>query len=99
MGWGDRVYYPKSTPIRKQGGIKAKSGGKLGGERWWAQRWIAVLDSFDLGARLTRGRSYARNGQVLSIEIASGVVAAKVQGSRAKPYKITIKLAPLSSES
>jgi uncharacterized Zn finger protein len=35
---------------------------------------------------------------VLSVDIAPGVVTAKVQGSRATPYKVTIKLAPLSSE-
>ena len=97
MNWRNYDYYPKSTPIRKEGGIKAKGGSKLGGERWWAKRWIAVLDSFDLGARLTRGRSYARSGQVLSVDITPGVVTAKVQGSRATPYKVTLKLTPLSS--
>jgi hypothetical protein len=56
MSWREYDYYPKSTPIRKEGGIKAKGGHKLGGERWWAKRWIAVLDSCNLGARLTRGR-------------------------------------------
>jgi len=98
MSWREYGYYPKSTPIRKEGGIKAKSGSKLGGERWWAKRWVAVLDSFNLGARLTRGRSYARSGQVLSIDIAPGVVTARVQGSRATPYTVTIKLAPLSPQ-
>ncbi len=98
MSWREYNYYPKSTRIRKEGGIKAKSGRKLGGERWWAKRWIAVLESFDLGARLSRGRSYARSGQVLSIDIAPGVVNARVQGSRATPYKVTIKLAPLATQ-
>lgn len=98
MGWRNYENYPKSTPIRKEGGIKANDGRKLGGERWWAKRWVAVLDSFDLGARLTRGRSYARRGQVLAIEISPGVVAAKVQGSSAKPYQVTIALAPLSPQ-
>lgn len=93
MGW-DNYYYPKSTPIRAAGGIKAKGGRQLGGEQWWAKRWIAILDSFSLGARLSRGRSYARRGQVLSIEIAPGIVTAKVQGSERTPYSITIKLAP-----
>ncbi len=97
MGWRDYDNYPKSSPIRKEGGIKAKGGSKLGGERWWAKRWIATLESFNLGARLSRGRSYARSGQVLSVDIAPGLVNAKVQGSRARPYKVTLQLAPLSS--
>ena len=98
MGWREYEHYPKTTPIRKEGGIKAKGGSKLGGERWWAKRWIAVLSGFDLGARLTRGRSYARSGQVLSVVIAPGVVNAKVQGSRPSPYKVSIKLAPLAPQ-
>ncbi|MBO0722415.1 MAG: SWIM zinc finger family protein, partial [Blastocatellia bacterium] len=62
------------------------------GENWWAKRWIAVLEGFDIGARLQRGRSYARRGQVLSIEISKGVIKSKVQGSRVKPYDIEIKI-------
>jgi uncharacterized Zn finger protein len=55
-----------------------------------------VLEGFDIGARLGRGRSYARRGQVLSIDIDKGMVKAGVQGSRPKPYDITIKLKTLS---
>lgn len=51
-----------------------------------------------MGTRLTRGRSYARQGQVLSIEIEMGLVKAKVQGSMAKPYAIKIRLHPLSTQ-
>ena len=54
-----------------------------------------MLESFDIGARLGRGRSYARKGQVLSIDIATGLVRAKVQGSSPKPYQVTIKVKPL----
>ena len=45
---------------------------------------------------LSRGRSYARKGQVLSIAIEKGRVTAKVQGSRPKPYDITIEVKTLS---
>ncbi len=60
------------------------------------QAWIEVLDSFNLGARLTRGRSYARQGQVISIDVGDGTVTAKVQGSRPKPYDISISVNRLS---
>ncbi len=96
MNWDYYGYYPKSTPIHNEGGIKARRRGKLGGERWWAKRWTAVLESFDIGARLGRGRSYARKGQVCSIEIDAGTVTAEVQGSRATPYVVTIQLRVLS---
>ena len=74
-----------------KGGIRAQSKKGQFGQSWWAKRWIAVLEGFDIGARLGRGRSYARNGQVLEINIGKGLVRAKVQGSRPKPYEITIQ--------
>jgi uncharacterized Zn finger protein len=46
--------------------------------------------------RLNRGRTYAREGQVLSLDEVNGVVQARVQGTRPRPYKVTIKLRPLS---
>ncbi|MDZ7289299.1 MAG: hypothetical protein ONB44_08030 [candidate division KSB1 bacterium] len=62
------------------------------GVAWWSKRWIEVLESFNMGARLGRGRSYARRGQVMSIDVQEGVVTVKVQGSHQTPYKI--KIAP-----
>jgi len=89
--------YPRSRPRQAKGGIKAQS--KRGfGQSWWAKRWIAVLESFDIGARLGRGRSYARGGQVLSIDVGTGTVEAKVQGSRPKPYDVTIEVKTLTPE-
>jgi len=55
-----------------------------------------VLESFALGSRLTRGKNYARRGQVLSLEVAPGVVTASVQGSRKTPYKVSIALPAFS---
>src|SRR5262245_5337922 len=85
-----REHYPRSRPRAVQGGIKAQSRQGSFGENWWAKLWLAVLESFNLSARLARGRSYARSGQVLSIEIGKGEVSGKVQGSRPKPYEVTI---------
>ncbi len=95
--WGYYHYFRPSVPRSAKGGIKAQSKRGGFGESWWARRWIAVLESFNIGARLGRGRSYARNGQVLSIEIEKGEVKAKVQGSRAKPYDIKIQIKTLSA--
>ncbi len=94
--WREYGYFPPSRPRAAKGGIKAQSRGGRFGESWWARRWIAVLEGFDIGARLQRGRSYARRGQVLSITIAKGRVVAKVQGSRPTPYQVQIKVAALS---
>ena len=42
--------------------------------------------------RLSRGRSYARRGQVLNIDEKDGEIRARVQGSRRAPYKVRISL-------
>ena len=56
-------YFPPSPPIAgARAGFEAQSKRGGFGESWWAKRWIEVLESFDLGARLQRGRRYARNG-------------------------------------
>jgi len=82
-------------PRKVEGGIKARSGRGAIGESWWSRRFLAVLESFALGTRLTRGRSYARAGQVLSLSVAPGLVTASVQGSRPRPYNVTIRFDPL----
>src|SRR5579864_8617485 len=103
--WGRRRRYyddwyprfPKSQPRAAKGGIKAQTKRGQFGASWWAKRWIAVLESFDIGARLSRGRSYARKGQVLSIDVNQGKVKAKVQGSMPKPYEVAIQVTELSA--
>ena len=95
----DYVYFPPSQPRTAKGGIKSQSKRGGFGVSWWAKRWIAVLERFDIGARLGRGRSYARRGQVISITIDKGLVKAMVQGSRPKPYGVTIRVKTLSGAS
>ncbi|MFQ5730271.1 MAG: SWIM zinc finger family protein, partial [Waddliaceae bacterium] len=90
--------YRKSTPKEVKGGIKAQSKRGEFAQKWWAKRWISALETFNDSARLRRGRSYARKGQVLSIDIRKGVVEASVQGSRKKPYRVVIETSMLSEE-
>ena len=93
-------YYERSSPIATEGGIKAQSKrGQQFATSWWGQRWIEALESFHDSARLGRGRSYARKGQVLSIDILEGNITACVQGSRPTPYKVTVDMDTLSEQS
>jgi uncharacterized Zn finger protein len=96
-GWYFFRDFKPSVPRKAKGGIKAQQSRGAFAESWWAKRWIAALESFHIGARLGRGRSYARSGQVLSIDIEKGKVKAKVQGSRPKPYEVTIRIKTLSA--
>ena len=95
--WGYWEYYKPAKPKAVKNGIKAKSKRGEIGTTWWSKRWIAVLESFSMGTRLTRGRSYARKGQVISIDVRTGVVKSKVQGSGSRPYRVTIKMDPISN--
>src|SRR6266852_798391 len=91
-------YYREDRPIKVKDGIKARSERGEIGSTWWSKRWIKVLESFSMGKRLTRGRSYARQGQVISIDVEPGIVKARVQGSMPKLYNVKIKLKPLSDQ-
>ena len=87
--------FPYGKTRKVEGGLKARSTRGAIGETWWSKRFLAVLESFARGTRLTRGRMYARKGQVISLDIAPGKVRSKVQGSRKQPYSVTVKLEPL----
>jgi len=95
-GWDDERY-PPSRPRKAEGGIKARSKRGSIGEQWWSRRFIDVLESFGLQTRLSRGRNYARSGQVLSLDIGTGHVTARVQGSRIKPYQVKLTVDPLTT--
>jgi uncharacterized Zn finger protein len=85
-------YYPHyERPLPAQGGIQARSRRGPIGETWWSQRFIELLESFGVGSRLKRGRTYARAGQVVELEVEPGLVLAKVQGSRYSPYRVRIR--------
>jgi uncharacterized Zn finger protein len=92
----DYFYFKPTRPIEAKDGIKARSQRGAFAKNWWAQRWIAALERFVDAGRLSRGRSYARKGQVLSIEETKDGIAARVQGSMRTPYKIKIQISPLT---
>lgn len=93
----DDIFNSRYGPRAARGGIKSQTARGSFGKNWWAKRWLSVLESLELGGRLARGRVYARRGQVLSIDIKEGAIAARVQGSRFQPYevKILVKTIPL----
>jgi len=95
-GW-DGEHFPPSRPRKAAGGIRARSKRGLIGEQWWSRRFLEVLESLGLASRLSRGRSYARSGQVLALDIGTGHVTATVQGSRPKPYKVRLTVTPLTT--
>ena len=89
-------YYKPTQAIATDEGIKAKSKRGVFAKNWWATRWIKALERLMDAGRLRRGRTYARKGQVLSIDETKSGVKAKVQGSTRRPYAVTIEIDKLS---
>ncbi|HTW09836.1 MAG TPA: SWIM zinc finger family protein [Acidimicrobiales bacterium] len=90
--------YPASLPRPAEGGVATSRQRGAMATTWWSQRFIAVLESYGLGTRMQRGRRYARAGQVLEVEVTPGLVKARVQGSRARPYVVSVALAVANDE-
>ncbi|MCC8102936.1 MAG: hypothetical protein LIP11_12010 [Clostridiales bacterium] len=66
---------------------------------WWGKAWCANLEQYaDYESRLDRGKRYVRNGSVLDLKIQKGKILARVQGTRKVPYKVEIRISPLSEE-
>lgn len=86
----NRWYPPPARPRAVDGGLKARSTRGAIGKTWWSERFVGVLEDIGLGNRLARGRNYARQGQVVSLDIDAGLVSALVQGSRSRPYRVRI---------
>ena len=61
----------------------------------WGAWFIEVLDSYEMGERLNRGRTYANTGRVLSLEFNQGRAVAKVEGNYRPFYRVEIGFPPL----
>ncbi|MDR2048988.1 MAG: SWIM zinc finger family protein, partial [Treponema sp.] len=64
----------------------------------WGAWFIDVLDSYRMGARLDRGRTYANTGRVLSLEFKAGRALAKVEGNYRPFYRVEIAFPPLEEQ-
>jgi len=61
----------------------------------WGKWFIDVLDSYEMGERLNRGRSYANTDKVFSLDFKDGRANAKVKGHYRPFYRVEIGFAPL----
>ncbi len=60
---------------------------------WWGKAWCDNMERYaDFAYRIGRGRSYARNGMVLDLQIAPGLITSLVQGTASSPYEIEIRI-------
>ena len=64
----------------------------------WGSWFIEVLDSYGMGARLDRGRTYANTGRVLSLELDKCRAIARVKGNYRPSYRVEIIFPHLKEE-
>lgn len=66
---------------------------------WWGKAWMTNLECYaDYENRIGRGKSYVRSNAILDLTIEKGIVRAIVQGSRSKPYNVSIAIKPVPDE-
>jgi uncharacterized Zn finger protein len=63
---------------------------------FWGKAWCENLERYsDFATRLPRGRSYARNGSVIDLQIAAGEVTALVSGSEL--YRVSVRIGAVAA--
>ncbi|NLZ68521.1 MAG: hypothetical protein GX903_05920 [Spirochaetales bacterium] len=88
-----------ASQLRKKVDITPVEEGCKPGTTWWGKAWCNNLERYaDFSNRVTRGRSYVKNGFVVDFKFVNGVIVAKVLGSRAKPYDVQVVIEDLSEE-
>jgi uncharacterized Zn finger protein len=98
--WRARRDWSRFKPakrIRPDDGLELRSRRGAIGESWWSRRFLTAVESVLTGGRLARGRTYARQGQVIDLGIGSGLAVAQVQGTRRTPYGVQISM-PAASD-
>ncbi|MCA9222758.1 MAG: SWIM zinc finger family protein, partial [Planctomycetales bacterium] len=72
------------------------SGNKIA-KTFWGKAWCDHMEGLrDFSNRLPRGRTYARNGSVVDLEIRSGEIEAIVAGS--SPYRVVVSISTLAKK-
>ncbi len=112
--WDTSTQYsqPSTQELKRNAAQTAKKAGKKGkvlcpviltgrtiAKSWWGKAWCENLERYaDYESRLPRGQRYVRSGAVVDLQIHKGKILARVQGSRKTPYKVEIRISPLSEE-
>src|ERR1700689_2507 len=94
MWYGFRPYVPvaqRRAQAAREVGKRRKNGekispvnidGRLIAKTFWGKAWCENLESYsDYSNRLPRGRTYARNGSIIDLQVEDGEINAKVMGS------------------
>jgi uncharacterized Zn finger protein len=105
--WGWKPYVPVAERRRKalrEIERRRKKGGSISpvliegrviAKTFWGKSWCENLERYsDYANRLPRGRTYARNGSVVDLQIEPGAIRALVSGSEL--YEVSLQVAPVA---
>src|ERR1700691_1671717 len=105
--WGWKPYVPVAERRRKalrEIEKRRKKGGSVSpvviegrviAKTFWGKSWCENLERYsDYANRLPRGRTYARNGSVVDLQIEPGAIRALVSGSEL--YEVSLQVAPVA---
>ena len=112
--WDETPHYgqPTTSELRRKSTASAKKEQEKGKKlepiiihgrnivsSWWGKAWCDNLERYaDYESRLDRGKRYVRTGAVIDLKIQKGKILSRVQGTRKTPYKVEIRISPLSEE-
>ena len=65
-------------------------------EPTWGDQWTLAVEQLSTiwSKQMPRGRDYADKGHVTKLDVRSGKIIARIQGSKSKPYTTSLELTP-----
>lgn len=84
----DGGWYQARPRRAVEGGVVVAKPGKVSGAL--AVEMVAAAEMETSPAILARGRTYARAGQVVALEVEEGHFTAEIQGSARRPYRVRL---------
>lgn len=93
-----RLKHFQSKLRKVKDGIKPKNQAGKFGNTWWSKKWIDSLEYLENDKRVSQGKFYAMIGQIRELQLSKGLIQAKVQGTKIKPYTVVINLRTITEE-
>ncbi|HSO02955.1 MAG TPA: SWIM zinc finger family protein [Candidatus Limnocylindrales bacterium] len=92
--WGRFDYYDAPPRRAVEGGVVVARPGKV--SEPMAAELVAAAEMESAPQILARGRTYARAGQVVALQVEPGGFSAQIQGTKATPYEVRLDRTTIS---